>query len=136
MNPNFKSRDKTDFIITTFSGNPSDTSMRDIERRDKAKGYLAIGVHFVITVEGDVEDGRDLRTTPAYMTEYNHDSVVICLVGTRDTGASPLQEQACVELVAALLEDYPNAQVLLHHLNISKRKPTQNEPSPVSELSD
>jgi N-acetyl-anhydromuramyl-L-alanine amidase AmpD len=55
-----------------------------IEEWHLAKGWAAIGYHFVITRAGDVELGRPLEELGAHVQGFNGRSVGICMVGGLD----------------------------------------------------
>lgn len=61
-----------------------DINAKDIDRWHKKRGFSQIGYHFVITLNGEVQEGRDLRLKGAHVKGHNHDSIGICYVGGLD----------------------------------------------------
>lgn len=92
-----------------------DTSVADqaaeIDRWHKARGWRAIGYHFVIGRDGAVAYGRDIDEAGAHVRGHNHDSIGICLIGGHGSSAEDAfethftieQDTALRELLAALM---------------------------------
>lgn len=89
-----------------------------------AKGWTAIGYHFVITRAGDLELGRPVDEVGAHVTGFNGRSVGICMVGGLDPEGrelvhapqmfTPAQWDTARVLVAYLRKLYPDARVCGH----------------------
>ena len=83
------------------------------------RGWLDIGYHFVIRLDGTVEEGRPVERAGAHTRGHNADSIGICYVGGgvqvyRDT-RTPEQKQALYELTKRLLKEHPGATVHGHN---------------------
>jgi N-acetylmuramoyl-L-alanine amidase len=77
-------------------------------------GWDAIGYHFVIgngkdglSVDGEIEIGRDLKYQGAHVKGFNDVSIGICLVGNLDNyKATFKQYESLIVLVNKLMKDY------------------------------
>ncbi len=77
-------------------------------------GWDAIGYHFVIgngtdglSIDGNVEVGRDLKYQGAHVKSANHESIGICLVGNLDNYKPTVKQyEALIKLVLELIKKY------------------------------
>lgn len=72
----------TDIVIhcsATVEG--KDFHARDIDAWHKQRGFRKIGYHFVVDLDGTIEEGRPLRETGAHVKDHNGHSVGICYIG-------------------------------------------------------
>lgn len=76
-------RNSTALIVFHCSATkPSqDIGRREIEEWHLAKGWSAIGYHFVIRRDGRLELGRPMGDIGAHVEGYNSSSVGVCMVG-------------------------------------------------------
>jgi N-acetylmuramoyl-L-alanine amidase len=102
---NFKTRERTDYLVIHCTGTDDDIGAADIRRQHIAKGYLDLGFHFVIRRNGLVETGR-VVTAPGV---FDKDSVSICCVGSDEITTE--QALSLRTLILELMEEYPNATV-------------------------
>lgn len=65
-----------------MSGSDEDEGVREIGRRHRKQGYLGIGYHFVIRLNGDLEIGRSLMKPDTQNVRHNASSISICVVGS------------------------------------------------------
>lgn len=81
---------KIDLGIIHCADTPADMDIgaKDIDRWHRKKGWSAIGYHFVIRRNGDIEKGRDLDNdndvfdeVGAHAKGFNKNSIGICLIG-------------------------------------------------------
>ncbi len=100
-------------------------SAADIRRWHLDRGFWDIGYHFVISLEGTIEAGRDLHTDGAHCMGWNQRSIGICYVGgldaqgnPRDT-RTPRQKESLRALVAALRLVYPSVTQVIGHRDTS-----------------
>lgn len=80
-------RQRTDLIVFHCSATKPDQDHVDrkvIEEWHLAKGWAAIGYHFVITRAGTLQLGRPLEDIGAHVQGFNSTSVGICMVGGLD----------------------------------------------------
>lgn len=87
----------------------------------KGNGWKDIGYHFVIGLDGSIEQGRPLDEIGAHTAGYNKDSIGIAYVGGVDSMGKPkdtrtnAQRRALFSLVEALREIYPHATIHGHN---------------------
>lgn len=145
----FKPRTTTDYIVVhNAASSPSmQVDAHEIGRWHRARGYLAIGYHFVITRDGRWEKGRPMDVEGAHVRGLNHRTIGICLPGgITEREATPADGKAAmargfvalpnkpeqnfteeqyaslVEMILMLWGSYPDAQVVGHG-DLDPRKP-------------
>lgn len=104
-----------------------DFKVKDIDRMHRARGFNQIGYHFVIDLDGTIEEGRPLSIEGAHCNtrgtsgiSYNKHSIGICYIGGLDATGKPAdtrtaaQKQSMCELVMKLKQQYPIAEILGH----------------------
>lgn len=107
---------------TAAHGNPKtgevyDTTAEQINRWHIANGYKKIGYHFVIRLDGTIEEGRTLHEHGAHTRGLNHCAIGICFSGHGDLQPlTPQQHKAGIALTAALCRywNIPPHRVLGH----------------------
>lgn len=119
-------RTDTDLIVFHCSATrPSQHIGRaQIEEWHLAKGWNAIGYHFVITRAGDLELGRPVDEVGAHVQGFNGKSVGVCMVGGLDDTGHELanapqmftlaQWETAKILLAYLRRLFPAARVCGH----------------------
>lgn len=53
----------------------------DIDRWHRERGFNGIGYHYVVDLDGTIEEGRPLEEIGAHCTGYNVGSIGICYIG-------------------------------------------------------
>ncbi|MPS74025.1 MAG: lysozyme [Chryseobacterium sp.] len=92
----------------------------DIDKWHKARGFNSIGYNYVVTLNGDVELGRDVDLVPAHVAGYNSNSIGVVYVGGGDANNKPKdtrnqkQKDGLVRLLRELRKLYPNAVIQGH----------------------
>ena len=92
----------------------------DIDRWHRQRGYRSIGYHYVVLLDGTVQEGRPIAEAGAHCKGHNAHSIGICYIGGLDHGGMPCdtrtchQRQAMALLIANLLKRFPNATVHGH----------------------
>ncbi|MCM1319792.1 MAG: N-acetylmuramoyl-L-alanine amidase [Muribaculaceae bacterium] len=119
-----------DKIIIHCSATESgrDFYAKDIDVWHRARGFNSIGYHYVITLAGSVETGRDERLQGAHCLGQNGRSIGICYIGGLKNGVpadtrTPAQKKALKELVAMMRARYPGATVHGHREFANKACP-------------
>ena len=97
----------------------SGIDIRDIDRWHRQKGWLCVGYHYVITENGQLQQGRTLDTEGAHCLYHNKDSIGVCYVGGMFNGAPTDTRTAaqCARLeicVRNLLRLFPEAKLCGH----------------------
>ena len=87
-------------------------TVSDIDRWHRERGWKGCGYHYVICLDGTVEEGRSLDEAGAHCTGRNSESIGICYIGGCDILAkskdtrTEAQKASMVELVRKLMEKY------------------------------
>jgi N-acetyl-anhydromuramyl-L-alanine amidase AmpD len=97
-----------------------DFTAHDIDRWHKHRGWRGIGYHYVIRLNGTIEEGRPEWKIGAHVRGKNRHSIGVVYIGgidkrlaPKDT-RTPAQKQALKDLLKALKQKYPSAQILGH----------------------
>lgn len=96
------------------------TTVADIDRWHRLRGFDGIGYHFYITRDGLIHTGRPLERIGAHARGFNAVSVGICYEGGLDASAMPCdtrsieQKAALVALLIRLKRDYPLMDIVGH----------------------
>lgn len=62
-----------------------DFNSKDIAGWHKSRGFKEIGYHYVILLNGDIENGRDIFKVGAGVFGHNKDTIHVCYVGGLDS---------------------------------------------------
>jgi N-acetylmuramoyl-L-alanine amidase len=109
-------------IIVHCSATPAlrDVSAATIDLWHRKRGFYCIGYHFVVRLDGTIENGRDINKIGAHCLGHNAHSIGICYVGGCDADLNPAdtrtpaQKKALIELLQRLKNLYPNASIFGH----------------------
>lgn len=109
-----------------------DFTVEQIRQWHLARGFSDIGYHYVIYRDGSIHAGRPESVVGAHCPGQNTCSIGISYVGGEAADGShtpkdtrtPAQKKALRELVAALLEKYPGAEVHCHYEFANKACPS------------
>ena len=63
------------------TGNVSDTTAAQIDAWHRAQGWNKIGYHYVVRMDGTVEEGRLLSEVGAHVRGLNRQAIGICFTG-------------------------------------------------------
>lgn len=78
-------------IIVHCSATPylRDVHAKDIDAWHRAEDKAGCGYHYVITLDGTIELGRDIAVAGAHCRNHNANSVGICYIGGLDADGRP-----------------------------------------------
>ena len=104
-----------------------DFGAKDIDLWHKAQGWDCIGYHYVVRIDGTIEEGRPVERIGAHCKGHNAYSIGVCYVGglTAD-GKTPkdtrtaAQKAALLSLIRRLKSNYPGAKVY-GHMDFAKK---------------
>ena len=121
-------------IIVHCSATPEgkDFHASDIDSWHKNRGFNGIGYHYVITLDGKVEEGRHEDKVGAHASGYNSHSIGVCYIGGVDKDGAPkdtrteAQKVAMTDLICKLKMKYPKAVVHGHNEVANKACPCFN----------
>lgn len=120
---------KIDSIIIHCSATKAgqDLKVKDIDRMHRSRGFNQVGYHYVIDLDGTIEEGRPLEMEGAHCNtrgfsgmSYNKHSVGICYIGGLDANGKPVdtrtqaQKVALRNLVTKLCKEYQIVEILGH----------------------
>lgn len=104
-----------------------DVRASDIDKWHKERGFKMIGYHYVIDLDGKVEEGRPLTMSGAHCNTagvsgkvYNSHSIGICYIGGLDKKGNAKdtrtrrQKKALQALVNKLVMEYPITEIIGH----------------------
>jgi N-acetylmuramoyl-L-alanine amidase len=111
-----------DKIIVHCSATPEgrDVSAATIDDWHKHRGWSGIGYHYVISLDGTIEYGRDINKTGAHVKGQNKGSIGLCYVGGVDSDMNPKdtrtdeQKESLLLLIKTLKKMHPGAEVYGH----------------------
>lgn len=111
----------TDIVVhCTATRAWQDFGADDIRRMHKAQGWSDIGYHYVVRLDGTVENGRDVDVIGAHVSGYNAHSIGVVYVGGLDNQGKAKdtrtenQKHALRQLLLDLRELYSNAKISGH----------------------
>lgn len=94
--------------------------MADIGRYHRSLGWKGCGYHYVISIDGTVEAGRDEAEVGAHCRNHNCHSIGVCYIGGLFADGKPedtrteAQRIALGKLLEALHRKYPRALIVGH----------------------
>jgi N-acetylmuramoyl-L-alanine amidase len=118
-----KSRRVINEIIIHCTATPEgrECSVEEIRQWHKARGFTDIGYHYVIHLDGRVEEGRNVDIAGAHCTGHNTHSIgVVYVGGCAKDGKTPkdtrtdAQKSAIANLLIDLRKLYPRATIHGH----------------------
>lgn len=96
-------------------------TVQSIRNMHKAKGWSDIGYHYLIGLNGERWEGRNVNLIGAHCEGHNSNSIGVCYVGgvdkkmqAKDTRTEK-QKYALVALLKDLRKLYPKAKIYGHH---------------------
>lgn len=93
----------------------------DIDRWHRQRGFTSIGYHYVILLNGEIQQGRDLQQIGAHCKGHNRQSIGICYIGGLDNKGiakdtrTPKQKDSLHRLLQSLKRQFPDAHIVGHN---------------------
>lgn len=114
---------KINKIIIHCSATPEarEHNAEDIRGWHKKQGFSDIGYHYIIKLDGSIEQGRPESISGAHCVGHNNDSIGVCYIGGCDKAMKPKdtrtvkQTEALRKLIQELRLKYPAAKVYGHN---------------------
>tara|TARA_R100000935_G_scaffold20245_1_gene38318 strand:+ start:373 stop:792 length:420 start_codon:yes stop_codon:yes gene_type:complete len=119
---------KINKIIVHSTATPEgrDVSLEEVRQwHTKERGWSDIGYHFLVLLDGSVEEGRPLERTGAHTKGHNWDSIGIAYVGGLDSKMNAKdtrndkQKDSLVDLLCQLKDAYGG--IIYGHNNYSTK---------------
>ena len=114
---------KISLIIVHCSANREGSALRmaDIDRYHRSLGWKGCGYHYVIPVDGTIEQGRPEDMVGAHCKNHNRHSIGVCYIGglaadgktPKDTRTEE-QKRALRMMIEDLHKRYPKAMIVGH----------------------
>jgi len=130
-----KSKRSITEIIMHCTATPEgrEVSIDEIRKWHRQRGFADIGYHYVVHLDGSIEEGRDVDLVGAHCTGHNTHSIGVCYVGgmdkanrnPKDTRTIP-QKSALLALLLDLKGYYPYAGIYGHNDFANKACPCFN----------
>jgi N-acetylmuramoyl-L-alanine amidase len=123
---------KINKIILHCTATPEgmDVDVKKVTEWHKKRGFSTIGYHYLVKLDGTIEEGRSVHDMGAHVRGHNADSIGVVYVGGCDEDMNPkdtrtdLQEFVLTNLLASLMEMYPNATLHGHNEFAAKACPS------------
>lgn len=123
-------KDPKDTIIlhcsATYPG--QDVGVAEIDRWHRQRGFDCIGYHYVVRLDGTVEEGRPYHRDGAHAIGWNHRAVGICYIGGYDEKGrpadtrTPQQRSALLRLILRLKKEHPTLVRILGHRDVARKE--------------
>jgi len=103
-----------------------ETTVEEIRRWHKQKGWSDIGYHYVVYLDGSIHNGRDVNIIGSHCEGQNANSIGVVYVGGVDKKNKPKdtrtekQKDALLKLLKDLRRIYPKAKIY-GHCDFSKK---------------
>lgn len=97
----------------TPNGRPHTAEHIHVWHKERDNPFDGIGYHYVIRVDGVIENGRPEFWQGAHASGHNKNSIGICMIGTDEYSLD--QWMALSELVNGILARYPESKVIGHN---------------------
>ena len=93
----------------------------DLRKWHKDRGWLDIGYHYVVYLDGSIHKGRPDEVVGAHCEGHNAHSIGVCYIGGKEAGTfrakdtrTPEQKEALLRLLIDLVCKYPDAKIYGH----------------------
>lgn len=99
-------------LHSTATKEGKDYNSNDIRQWHINRGWTDIGYHYVIKLDGTIQEGRDIRQFGAHTKNHNYNSIGIVYVGGVDNELKPKdtrtieQKESLYQLIDELLMAY------------------------------
>lgn len=121
-----------DEIIIHCTATPEgrEVTAADVTRWHKQRGFQTIGYHYLIRIDGTIEDGRPLTEIGAHCKGHNAHSIGICYVGGLAPNGkpkntlTPAQTRSLIELIRKLKRKFGYPTIHGHNEYANKACPS------------
>lgn len=117
-----KSRRRIDAIVIHCTATKPDVDWTadDVRKVHKKQGWSDIGYHYLIRLDGTIDNGRDVDLIGAHVSGHNNHTIGVCYVGGLDAFGNPRdtrtlnQKDSLLNLLKMLRATYPKAIIKGH----------------------
>ena len=108
-------------IHCTATPEGRDVTIGEVRKWHIARGFKDVGYHFLIRLDGTVENGRPIEQVGAHVKGHNSDSIGIAYAGGCDAAMRPKDtrtHEQCValfQLLGKLQKQFPHATIHGHN---------------------
>jgi N-acetylmuramoyl-L-alanine amidase len=124
----------------TPEGRP--VSVEEIDSWHKQRGWTQIGYHYVVQLDGTINQGRPLNISGAHVKGHNKYSIGITYVGGCDADMNPKDTRTDAQidsleyLVGYLCASYPGSEVYGHRDFSTKECPSYDAKEEYKSIQD
>lgn len=110
----------------TYPG--QDVGVAEIDRWHRQRGFDCIGYHYVVRLDGTIEEGRPYHRDGAHAIGWNQRAVGICYIGGYDAKGrpadtrTPWQRMALLRLIRQLKQEHPELIRILGHRDVARKE--------------
>lgn len=115
-------RSVTEIILhCTATPEGREVSLAEVDGWHRRRGFACIGYHYLIHLDGSVDEGRPLTQVGAHCAGHNQHSVGVCYVGGLSCDGKPKdtrterQRVSLRNLIRELQTKFPQATVHCHN---------------------
>jgi N-acetylmuramoyl-L-alanine amidase len=107
-------------VHCTATHEGQNVTAKQVDSWHKKRGWSGIGYHYLVGLDGTIEEGRPVEQVGAHTKGQNRNSVGVCYVGGLDKDGNPKdtrteqQQDALLNLITDLKERFPGATVHGH----------------------
>ena len=123
---------KIDKLIVHCSATPEhkDFDVEDItEWHVKGNGWSDCGYHYVIKLDGEIQEARPIEKSGAHVAGVNKRSIGICYIGGMDKNMENWidtrtleQKESLINILQDLKQEFPDA-IIYGHRDFTDKKP-------------
>lgn len=117
-------------IIIHCSAFEGHHDIKAIREWHQQRGFEDVGYHYVITTNGTIQTGRDMKYIGAHVKNHNFDSIGICLCGLMEFSEPQLVAMR-VWVRKLMLEHKVKLEQVFGHYEFDKKKTCPNIPTSV-----
>ena len=127
---NMKMRKINEIIVhCTATKEGQHFTVDDVRRWHLERKFVDIGYHYLVLLDGTIQEGRPIETIGAHCVGHNAHSIGVCYVGGLDKNGkaadtrTPEQKASLFHLLTELKQRYPAAAIHGHRDFASKACP-------------
>jgi N-acetylmuramoyl-L-alanine amidase len=102
-------------IVIHHSASKPSTTLEEITKWHKARGFNTVGYHKVIYDDGTIMNGRPETTVPASVKDHNKNTLAVCVCGNFEVDQPTNFQLISLELVIKEWRaKWPGATIICH----------------------